>query len=207
VHAPKQRLFLFRYYAGRLDPVIQMNFQTGMTRHLVALAAFLVQPEPPAFAMQEVISDRIDIVADARETIIPWCRSAPDPFKPIKVSLSIESSSLRASSGRQHRGLATPHDVLGPTHGACQVDVENPSGRQVIEEPADRRQVLFNRRLGERGAKLFDGRQRCRLDLMKLQAALVGPVEELFHRAGISSPRVAVTESHESFGEWPRAAT
>jgi hypothetical protein len=107
--------------------------------------------------------------------------------KPIKVSLSIESSSLRASSADSTGVLARLTTYF--------VDVENPSGRQVIEEPADRRQVLFDGGLGERGAELFDiGGYRDGLDLMKLQVALVGPVEELFHRARIGRARVAVTD-------------
>src|ERR1700722_6194430 len=57
VHAPKQRLFLFSGYSRRLDPVIQMDFQTRMTRHLVPFAAFLMKPQPPALAVLEIISN------------------------------------------------------------------------------------------------------------------------------------------------------
>jgi hypothetical protein len=57
VHASKQRLLLFRRYARRLDPVIKVNFQSGVARHLVPFATFFVEPQPPAFAMLEVISD------------------------------------------------------------------------------------------------------------------------------------------------------
>jgi hypothetical protein len=34
-----------------LDPGLQMNFQAGVSRHLVPLAAFFVQPQPPALAV------------------------------------------------------------------------------------------------------------------------------------------------------------
>jgi hypothetical protein len=57
VHAPKQRLLLFPGYSGRLDPVIQMDFQARMAGHLVPLAAFLVEPEPPTLAVLEIVSD------------------------------------------------------------------------------------------------------------------------------------------------------
>jgi hypothetical protein len=30
---------------------LQMNFQAGVSRHLVPLAAFFVQPQPPALAV------------------------------------------------------------------------------------------------------------------------------------------------------------
>jgi hypothetical protein len=46
--------------------------------------------------------------------------------------------------------------------------------------------MLLDGGLGERGAELFDvSGNRDRLDLVKFQAAFVGPVEELFYRARI----------------------
>jgi hypothetical protein len=41
---------------GRLDRSIQIDIKAGVARHLVALAAFLVQPQPPALAVLEMIS-------------------------------------------------------------------------------------------------------------------------------------------------------
>jgi hypothetical protein len=92
-------------------------------------------------------------------------------------------------------GSCPPDDIFGPAHGTRRVDVENPSGGQVIEKPPDRRQVLFDGRLGDHGAELFDvTRDRDRFDLVKLEVAFVRPVEELFHRARIRRARVAVTD-------------
>ena len=43
--------------AGGLDVFIEEGFELVMRRHLVALAAFLMQTDPPAFAVGEIILD------------------------------------------------------------------------------------------------------------------------------------------------------
>jgi hypothetical protein len=57
VDASKQRLFLFRRYSGRLDPIIQVDLEARMAGHLMALATFLMQSQPPALAVLEIISN------------------------------------------------------------------------------------------------------------------------------------------------------
>jgi len=41
---------------GRLDPGCQVVFQLGMARHFLALAAFLVQPQPEPLAVLEEVA-------------------------------------------------------------------------------------------------------------------------------------------------------
>jgi hypothetical protein len=56
--------------AGRSDVGVEIGFEVMMRRHLVALAAFLVQPHPPAFPLRVVVLDaHADDGADAREGI------------------------------------------------------------------------------------------------------------------------------------------
>jgi hypothetical protein len=56
--------------------------------------------------------------------------------------------------------------------------------------------MLFDRRLGRPAAQLLDiGGDRQGVDIMKFEAAVLAPVEELFHRARIGGARVAVTDA------------
>jgi hypothetical protein len=62
-------------------------------------------------------------------------------------SKPVESSSLRASSA-ESTGVLPRRTVLGPAYGTHRIDFQNPSGGQVIEEPADRSQMLLDGGLG-----------------------------------------------------------
>src|ERR1700677_668809 len=53
----KQPTFLVGFDAGGADPVIKIFTQSVMARYLVALAAFLVQPQPPTLFVFEIIAD------------------------------------------------------------------------------------------------------------------------------------------------------
>jgi hypothetical protein len=55
VDAAEQWLFLFRRYARCLDPIVKMYFQTWMTRHLVPLTAFFMEPQPSALAVLKIV--------------------------------------------------------------------------------------------------------------------------------------------------------
>src|SRR5260370_32936429 len=56
-HTAKQRPVLVAPDAGRGDPGVQELLETRMAGYLVALAALLVQPKPPALTMLEVVAD------------------------------------------------------------------------------------------------------------------------------------------------------
>jgi hypothetical protein len=56
--------------AGGLDVFVQKGFEVVVRRHLVVLAAFLVEAHPPALAIGKIILDpRGDDGADAGEGI------------------------------------------------------------------------------------------------------------------------------------------
>src|SRR5216683_4783974 len=114
---------------------------------------------------------------------------------PIKVLLSIESSSLRASSADNTGVLPRFTTYFGPRTESRRVDLQNSAGGQVVEQLPDGRQVLFDRRLRSLVAELLDVRcDRDCFDLVKLEPVLVAPIEELLYRARVSHARVAVTD-------------
>jgi hypothetical protein len=55
--ARKRDPFLFGGNAGRIDPGIQVGRKIMMARHFVTLAAFLMEPQPRALAVLEVVLD------------------------------------------------------------------------------------------------------------------------------------------------------
>jgi hypothetical protein len=54
---PEERSFLFGGNACRIDPGVQVGRKIMMARHFVTLAAFLMQPQPRALAVLEVVLD------------------------------------------------------------------------------------------------------------------------------------------------------
>jgi hypothetical protein len=54
---PEERPFLLGCNAGRVDPGIQIGHKIMMAGHLVTLAAFLMEPQPRALAVLEVVLD------------------------------------------------------------------------------------------------------------------------------------------------------
>src|SRR6266851_5425516 len=54
---PEERPFLFGRNAGHLDPGIQVGRKIMMARHFVTLAAFLMEPQPRALTVLEVVLD------------------------------------------------------------------------------------------------------------------------------------------------------
>src|SRR5713226_6207444 len=114
---------------------------------------------------------------------------------PIKVLLSIESRSCRASAA-DSTGVLPRFTTLRPAHRGRWIEFQNSAGGQVVEQLPDGRQVLFDGRLRSLVAELLDVRRdRDCLDLVKFEAVLVAPVEELLYRARVSHARVAVTDT------------
>ena len=63
---PEERGFALIADAGSLDIFVEEVFQLVMCRHLVAPAAFLMQPDPPALAIGKVVLTRMDTTAPMR---------------------------------------------------------------------------------------------------------------------------------------------
>jgi hypothetical protein len=65
---------LVRADAGGGDVGVDIGFQQVVGRHLVLLAAFLVQPHPPAFALRVVVLDvYVQRSRDPGECILTGC--------------------------------------------------------------------------------------------------------------------------------------
>lgn len=84
---------------GRVDIDVQVGFQRMIRRHLVVLAAFLVQPDPAALALRVEIFDahlrhRTDTGEGEAITLIN-----AQSRRPTTVETSILSSRARAASG------------------------------------------------------------------------------------------------------------
>src|SRR5260370_20398556 len=86
-----------------------------MPGHLVALTAFLMKPEPQALAMLEKISDpHRHRRTHPGETVDHDPPMSARSRSPINVVMSIESSSLRASSAESTGVLPRLTTYLGP---------------------------------------------------------------------------------------------
>jgi hypothetical protein len=148
--------------AGSVQILAEKLLELVMRRHLVALAAFLLQPHPPALAVDKVVVDlhRND-GADAREGVghdadHRAVAQADEPghfsFRPISQgNLPDHLDAFEQVSGLslgQHRRLAALDDVLGPAHRMGWVDGEDLTDDQPVEQHADCRQMLLDRRPG-----------------------------------------------------------
>ena len=166
--------------AGRLDISVEIGFQIVMRRHLMALAAFLVQPHPPALAVGVVVLDAHgDDRADAGEGEGHHRNQRPvaQPDHGRRVDAVQQLAGLFAG---QHRGLAGLDDVLGAAHRMGRIGGDDLAGDQPVEQHADGGEVLLDRRLLEILAKRLDiGGDMQRLDIGDFaDLVLVAPGEE-----------------------------
>ena len=112
------------------------------------------------------------------------------------VDTSMLSSSCRASSGEEHRRLAFLHDMRGPTHRRCRILVDDPADDEPVEQPADGRQMLLDRRRAVAAGQNLDVRRNMmHADPPKLsKAAELEPGEEFPHGDAIGGGRVRVAD-------------
>jgi len=86
-------------------------------RHLVVLAALLVEPEPPPLALRKIVLDpHRNSSADPRETVDQYANERPIPKTNKRVSRDAIEKLTRLLR-RQHRRLAPLDNVLGPEAG------------------------------------------------------------------------------------------
>ena len=92
--------------AGRLDIGVEIGFELVVRRHLMALAAFLVQPHPPALALGVVVLDAHgDDGADAGEG--EGHDADQRPVAQADQGRRVDAvEQLAGLFGGQHRGLA-----------------------------------------------------------------------------------------------------
>ena len=131
------------------DIGVEVGFQVVMRRHLMPLAAFLMQPDPPALALGVVVLDAHgDDGADAGkgEGHHGDQRPVAQPDHGRRVDAVQQLARL---FGIQHRGLAGLDDVLRSAHRMRRVGGDDLAGDQPVEQHADGGEVLLDRRLLE----------------------------------------------------------
>ena len=128
---------------GRLHIGVEIGFQVVMRRHFMTLAAFLMQPHPPALALGVVVLDAHgDDGADASEgeghdshqRTVAW----PDDRR--NVDAVRQSPRL---FGIQNRGLAGLHDMLRPADRVRRDGGEDLAGNEPVEQLTEGSQVLL----------------------------------------------------------------
>jgi len=172
----------------------------------VALAAFLVQPHPPALAVGKIILDpHGDDGANTGEEVghdaDQGAVAQADQSRRIDAVEEEEAGLV----GRQHRGLTALDDVLGAAQGVGRVDGQHAAGDQPVEAHADRGEMPLDGRLRGRALQRLDiGGDMDRLDIGELpDLVALDPGEELRHRPVVRHPGVFVADGG---GEMPAAA-
>ena len=178
--------------AGRLYIGVEVGFEVVMRRHLMPLAAFLVQANPPALALGVVVLDAHgDDGADAGEGEGHDGNQRPvaQPDHGRRVDAVQQPARL---FGIQHRGLAGLDDVLRAADRMRRIGGDDLADDQPVEQHADGGEVLLDRRLLEILAERLDiGGDVQRLDVGELaDPVMVAPGEEppagmVIGRAGV----------------------
>ena len=165
-----------------------------MGRHLVHLAALLVEPEHPVAAAHVVIAHvHAHHGADAPKG--EDHRPDDGPVPPAHHVVQRYRVQQVAGLLRVEQGcLALSHDVLGPLHRSGRIDVQYPSGDQPVQAATNRRQVLLHR--GGRRVHLFDvGADVNRADAVQLhQLPFLAPGEEPLHRPPVGRAGVGIPD-------------
>ena len=205
--------------AGRLDVGVDILLQGMVGRHLVLLAAFLVEPQPGPFSLSVVVLDRhcnhganAGEGEDHRGDECPVAQA--DEVRALDLLALRVLPMTRADRdavekgagllGGEHRRLALRDDVLGAANRVGRVDVDDLAGDQPVEEHADGGELLLDRRLGVVLLELLDiGGDQDRLDGFEVaDAAVLAPAEEVDGVAEVRTPGVRVADvGGEVFGE------
>jgi hypothetical protein len=144
---------------------VEIGFEIVMRRHLVDLAAFFVEAQPPAFAVGEVIFDaHADRCADAGEAEGHQRdqRAVAQADDGRDVDAVEQLARLR---GRQHGSLAALDGVLRPAQRVGGIDGEDLPDDEIVEQHSDRGEMLLDGRLFELARHRLDiGPDMNRLD-------------------------------------------
>jgi hypothetical protein len=132
--------------AGGTNVLIEEGFELVMGRHLVALATFLVEADPPAFSVGEVVLDpHRHYCPDAGEGVghDPDQRAVAQADEGRGVDALDQGAGL---VGREHGGLAALDDVLGAAHRGGGIAGKDAAGDESIEQHPDGGEVLLDGR-------------------------------------------------------------
>jgi hypothetical protein len=113
----EQGTFVVAGDAGGTNVLVEEGFELVVRRHFVALAAFLVEADPPALAIGKIILDphRHD-GADAGEGV--GHHADQGAVAQADEGRGVDALDQHAGLvGREHGGLAALDDVLGAAHG------------------------------------------------------------------------------------------
>jgi len=181
---------------GRLYIGVEIGFEVVVRRHLMPLAAFLMQADPPALALGVVVLDvHGDDSADAGEGEGHDADQRPvaQPDHGRGVDAVQQPARL---FGVQHRGLAGLDHMLRAADRMGGVGGHDLAGDQPVEQHADGCQVLLDRRFLEILAKRLDiGRHMQRLDIGELaELVMLAPGEEPAGGMQVGCPGVAVAD-------------
>jgi hypothetical protein len=96
----------------------------------------------------------------------------------------------------EHRRLAFLDDVAGPAHRCGRILVDDLADDEPVEQPADRGEVLLDRRCAVAMRQHLDiGRDMMRADFAKLNETLqLEPGEEAAHGDAIGGARIRVAD-------------
>lgn len=209
IDAPEERALRFVRDAGRLQIRIEVCLRIVVRGYLVALAAFLVQPDPPSLSVLVIILDtHVNHRRDACERVA---------HEPEECAITETDDCIRLDGIQklprlvrfQDRRLSALHDVFWSANGARRIHRDYLAGDEPVEEHADGREVLFHGRSGTLTLKLlYIGSNHHRVELIEhCDPVTVAPSEELSNRLSVSRSGVFVSNRRrEEFEEPPRCA-
>jgi hypothetical protein len=117
-----------------------------MGGHVMMLAAFFVQSRPPALALREVVTDvHVHRGRDPSEGVDQEGDQRAIAQSDWRRHIDAVEELPRFVIG-QDRRLAFFYDVLGPAHRGSRVHLDDLAHHQPVEQHANRRKVLFDRR-------------------------------------------------------------
>ena len=142
---------------------VEVQLQVVMTGDYMLFAALLVQPDPAAASLHEVVPDpHPQDGADAGEGVDHGADERPVAQTQQQRFLSFGSIAVlhgpdglnaveqgAGFGGSQHRRLAPLEGVFGAAHGVGRVQLQDLAGHQPVKQNAKRRQVLLDGGRGE----------------------------------------------------------
>jgi hypothetical protein len=207
VHASKEGAFLVVADPGRCNVGVDVFFGVVARRHLVAFAALLVEPKPPALAILVVIRDaHMDGGTDTREGVAH--QGDERPVSQADNGIGFNRIKKCAGLVRFKNGsLALVDDVLGATNRRCRIHWHYLARDQPIEEHSNRGEVLLD---GGRCAQMIlnvGGDVNRTNGFKRKQCPSFAPCKKLGDGFRICGARVAVPDIRgEEFNEPPRRA-
>jgi len=194
--------------ADSVDIFIEEMIKVMVTGNVMLLAALLVQPNPSAAALHEIVTDlHFSDGAYARKTVGHDADQGPIA-QSEEIRLRRRSALLdffndryaiekRASFiGCQNRRLALFHDVFWTAYLMGRIDVDDVPGNKPVEQHAERGQVLLDGRWREIVLQVFNESGHMeRLDARKLvDVFLRAPGGKAARGIKVCSARVVVID-------------